>query len=962
MVSDANVAVNVPMNDAAVFNLTLGNESEAEELKVYTLTAFQENNPDGALIRLNGSLGAHSLEVPYGDNLEVTMTVERGPTEFDYDSLNVTLYSACEYDRAVFLDEPVVEEFAQTIWFDVNFLEPCSRVDISDPLQGWVQDVPAGNNRNITIFDYDKNGTDLELIRVQYRRTQGDGLWINIEEIPKANLGTITTNVNWDTNGLPDGLYEIRAVTQCTGGLNSGISHVIKGKIERTAPELFGTPQPSDGVLSTGDEISITFNEPINCDKIIQADLTQNNNVGLYDSETGNLIDATISCSDDKIIIVPNIASQFYENKVLRVKVLDIEDLVGNTFDSIQWEFFADQNALSWSVNNIEDNKYEDEAKTLYREITNEGGSAQLYRIHGSLPGPITGAADPIPNWVNVFPLEGLLAPGEQQIITFEFDEFMAIGTYPDTFYMSGPGGDEPIIIDFRVLCRPPEWEINPNDFSETMNFSFQLDIEGELSADDQDIVGAFIDGDLRGLAYIEYLAPLDMYEAFLTVYRNISDGTTVEFRIWDASDCKLYGDILESYTYLADEHIGTPNVPVTLHTSGLLLRSIPLEEGWNWVSFNLGFPDNDLDSALASLDHPQNDLIKGQTAFANYTGAPINGWLGSLDTVNNTSMFLYQADQQDTIDMVGAPIDATTTGIPVVSGWNWIGYIPQNPLAIDGALASLSPLNGDLIKGQTAFAQYVSGFGWLGNLHFLQAPEGYQLKMTNAGTLTYPQNFGGIPTEEKTVTNTTKPPWSINPPDFEHSMTIVGMLSDGMGNVTLEGQTIGAFVGDEARGVATATYIEQLDEWMFFLTIFANEAQEQLTFKLHDESTDKVTGLQEELFFDINLQVGTPLQPMPFTQLVNSVVETDFKNGRMVVLPNPFRHLSSIHFQTMQNGTASVAITDALGRVVDHFEMNALRGWNSFDWSANGLTGGVYFIRLEMGNVVMTERVVLER
>lgn len=97
-----------------------------------------------------------------------------------------------------------------------------------------------------------------------------------------------------------------------SGALNPGISHVIKGKFERQAPEVFGTPEPADVLVSRGDEISIRFNEEIRCDQLIQADVFSNNNIGLYDTETGNLVDAIITCQGDKIVIVPDVTQPLH--------------------------------------------------------------------------------------------------------------------------------------------------------------------------------------------------------------------------------------------------------------------------------------------------------------------------------------------------------------------------------------------------------------------------------------------------------------------------------------------------------------------------------------------------------------------------------------------------------------------------------------------------------------------------
>lgn len=934
--SDKNVAVNVPMNDAAVFILTLGNNSESGEARTYTLSTEQLSNPDGAIIRFNGEPSLTVTLEPF-EGRDITMTVERGPILFEYNDLQVSFGSPCDGN------------FSETLEFDVHFLEPCSMVDVGFPLQDWVL-VPAdGPNLFVTVNGYDVNDTDLELIRVQYRRSQGDGAWINIAEVPKDSLGSIFEIVVWNTQGLQDGNYEIRAVTECFGAQNPGISHVIKGKIERTPPELFGDPEPADGVLSANDEISVTFTEDIRCDLLIQADVFNNNNVGLYNTRTGALVDAVVTCSGDKITIVPNVPNQFIENEILRVEVDTIFDFAGNRFDHAQWEFFVDRNPLRWQAFSLDEVKYVDESKVYAKEIINTGGSAQAYTITD------------IPIWANVYPTEGFLSPGETQLIYFEFDSTIVQGDFADTIFMDGALGDEPLPVIFRNICRSPEWELDASAFTYSMNFSVELDIQGDISTDKMDIVAAFIDGELRGKAYVEYVSALDRYEAFLTVYSDDFIGGTVEFQIWDADLCLLYGDVIESFPFEADELVGTPDSPQTLHTSGYILREIPLHAGWNWISFNLELPDSTLDSALATLRHPANDLMKSQTAFANYYESGINAWIGSLIELDNISMFQYRADEADTISMIGTPIDVANTNIPIASGWNWIGYLPQDPMTVNDALSSLTALNGDVIKSQTAFAQYVAGFGWLGNLDFMQSPKGYLLRMANAGTLTYPDNFKGEDFIEKTGTSGTfYSPWAVQPADFEHSMILVGMIEKDGENATMEGQSLGVFANGETRGVAQSMYVEQLGQWLFFLTIYANQSGEPLEFKLYDAFTEVTTDLSEEMLFAIDGQEGSVGQPIPFVidEVLNTVDGSSVENG-LFIQPNPFDQQLQARFQANKVGEAIVTMTDSMGRVVMQEEVNTTVGWNGLDWETSDLVAGIYLIKVQMDGVVMTQKVM---
>jgi hypothetical protein len=106
----------------------------------------------------------------------------------------------------------------------VFFLVPCSPIDIGFPLQNWVLTPASGDTMLITLIKFNRYDTELETIRVQYRRKQGDGAWINIAQVPKSELDNdVFKIVKWVTTGLKDGEYEIRAVTECDHGETPGI-------------------------------------------------------------------------------------------------------------------------------------------------------------------------------------------------------------------------------------------------------------------------------------------------------------------------------------------------------------------------------------------------------------------------------------------------------------------------------------------------------------------------------------------------------------------------------------------------------------------------------------------------------------------------------------------------------------------------------------------------------------------
>ncbi|MBL7797264.1 MAG: T9SS type A sorting domain-containing protein [Saprospiraceae bacterium] len=975
------VATNIPANEAATFQLLLGNVGATNETWPYQFSAIPELNPHGAVIKLNGGVldQPQKYIVPAGESTPITITIERGPIEYDYDSIVVAMHSECELNRNYALGLGVDWDlnFYSPLYLGVRFNRPCSEVAVNVPEEGWVQLAADNSLRRITVSGYNKNEPFFERVRVQYRRSDGDGAWINItpqSDILKADLGDNFTQFFWETAGLSDGPYEIRAVAICTGdaATDPGYSQVIKGRIDREPPSLVGVPQPSDGVYHVGDEISFMFNKHINCNKLIPADLTQPNNVGLYDATTGQLIDIAVTCFENKIVVDPTFQNQFYENKILRVELHDIEDLTGNKRPYLDWEFYVDRNELAWLTDSLGLTKFEDENRTVVANIHNRGGYPVPFTIQN------------IPDWVHVSPDQGTLAANEIRPVTFSIDSSLAFGHWSDSIVLhtetgANPffmGGNEGLPIGVRVVCRPPFANVNPALFENTMSMVLQVNIEGNFSTDPEDIVAAYINDELRGRTNVQYVPLLNKYLAYLTIFGDPDDLLDpIRLEVWDASECQRYGFVQENFTFQPDNIIGTPNVPQVIHTGGLLLREVPFNYGWNWISFNLAFPNSSLDSALATLHHPDNDLIRSQGPFSLYSGG---SWVGALANLNNTSMYIYRADQSDTLRMLGTPLDPALTPIPLVSGWNWIGYVPNYSLPIDDALASVPAQPGDIIKSQVAFAQYsevVDGpstyYRWIGNLKYMTPPNGYQIKLGNTGTLTYPPPPAPLTEtiaqarDESEISRLNY--WTVDPTQFEYSSTLIGMLRANGQNATTDDMELGVFVGNEVRGSAQAIYIQPLDAYLFFLTMYANIAGELLTFKLYNDSTQQIQNLVQTMFFSPNQHQGSIENPVPFDLPSSSTGEETSPAIAFDASPNPFSSETALRFFLPKSGDVTLTIADARGREILRREVSAQSGsntviWNGRSGSGEWLSSGVYTVRLQTQSGSVTHKVVVQR
>lgn len=1001
------VRTDVPPNEPATFTFIMGNTSATLETWTYAFTAGPESNKHGAKIFCNGA-PMNQIQwyaIPYGTSLPVTVTVERGSVEYDYDSLEIVLYSACEDQRANDLGIlPDTAEFLYSaVYVSAHFIRPCSEVVINEPEQNFVifhDTIPNGNDdiKKVIVSGYSED-PKFEYMILQYRLANGDGTWNAFPGISKKynpkweHRGTLVGPYDtlshknydffdWNTTGFADGEYEIRAVTHCSGDAEDkpGYSEIIKGKIDRTPPALVGVPQPSDGVYHVGDEISFTFNQTINCQKFMAQ---QVGSASLKESETNRVIGMTRSCIDNKIILVPEFINAEFENKILRAELFNIEDLTGNKNTHEDWEFYVDRNELAWLTDSIEIVKYADESKTVSAKIHNRGGYPVPYSFVN------------LPAWVHVYPDRGTLVANEIQEVFFTVGKDLDLGMIEDTIILKTEtginpffmGGTETLNLRNTNLCRPENWVMNfdgfnSNNYSYSMNFILQLNIEGTLSSDENDIVGAYVGNELRGIAKIEYQPSINKYIAFMTVYSNATNGELIKFQIWDASDCKLYAYAQESFNFAADDIEGTITNCTVLNTSGTLLRKIYLNEGWNWISMNLDLTPNTTNAGLASLSSPQGALIKNQTTFSAYSNSA-SMWIGSLNTLSPITMYQYHAPVEDSISLVGHYIDPETRSIPLMAGWNWIGYLPTQRQSIGDALSSLSPQNGDIIKSQLHFAQYLTGVGWVGNLKTMEAPKGYLIKLAQLDTLVYPdplsvtssigQSARSVFTNQdhkalesdNTVEATAATQWQVNAANYEYSMNAIAIVVKGEDDINLlkDGDEVGVFTGNEVRGSGKAIYIPALNAHMVFITMYANTEGEVLNLRYYDSATAQVLPLVEKFNFKANSIIGQADEPqlLHLSDLTSSVeVENDHELG---IYPNPFSSTLHIRHTVNKAQEVKVRMLDVLGNEVDQRTFQAKAGKNTWEWKpTEGLSGGAYMILLESESGVASQKVLYLR
>ena len=644
-------------------------------------------------------------------------------------------------------------------------------------------------------------------------------------------------------------------------------------------------------------------------------------------------VNFSYTVNQDKIIITPTDPPYLIENCILDITVKDVRDLSNNKMQSpATWSAYINKNQVVWAEAQKDFTKELGAALSFTTNILNSGGNQFDYTISN------------LPAWLTASPASGQIDPNSSLTITFTVDPGINIGNYSQDLHLTTSFGfDEILELNLNVFKSPPaDWKVNTNDFQYSMNVIAQVSIGGIISTDKNDMVAAFVDGQCRGVGYLEYLPAYDVYEVYLSVFSNNLSGENVVFKVYDASEGKINSRVTPNFGFVANESHGSPAVPVMFNAADYIVQDIPLSKGWIWISFNLDSPElTDLNLVFKDVKATNQDLIKGMSFYDEYNVQ--NGWIGTITDnggLQMQEMYKVKLNQADTIILEGSRPDPSALPINIVKGWNWIGFISQKNLPVNDALASLSASGGDLIKSQFQFAMYDKNNGWVGNLTSLIPGQGYMYQASAATSFTFPKpSIDGLRIES------TDPAanliWQVTPEDYRDNTSLIARVKVPEGENGNTDHVLGAFVDGTCRGVVPAAYNKALHEYSYFMTIYSNTADEKVEFKWQDKNGGAVYHVNESMTF-VNNKVSGSIQA-PYELTLKGIAQ-----NTVSIHPNPFVESTNIYLSLKDDTRLIMEVYDILGNKVDDItDENKKAGVCQYTWNTSGKASGVYFIKV---------------
>jgi hypothetical protein len=274
---DVNTVSDIPTGSAANYTLRLSNGSQIGADVVYKLFVLDETNPYGAQLSIDGKVLTEGRLIKVPGNQTLTKALQLRQT--DVSVLNYEGILEKDHDLfkkgigIVFASESQPEEIADTVFIKAFFTPSSSPVDLA--LSNRTINTQTGTDLTLTFSGFDRNYNGLKAFRLEYKRP-GETDWTQIREYVVNKKNLTANNDTLPATGAavsylksmaddPDGNYLFRCVSASIYGADEVYKYSEELALVKDMhrPMPLGIPEPSDGILDVGDEISVSFNEPI---------------------------------------------------------------------------------------------------------------------------------------------------------------------------------------------------------------------------------------------------------------------------------------------------------------------------------------------------------------------------------------------------------------------------------------------------------------------------------------------------------------------------------------------------------------------------------------------------------------------------------------------------------------------------------------------------------------------------
>lgn len=103
--------------------------------------------------------------------------------------------------------------------------------------------------------------------------------------------------------------------------------------------------------------------------------------------------------------------------------------------------------------------------------------------------------------------------------------------------------------------AQSPNWSVDASNYQYSMTFTAFLNVNGTTLSSTEDKVVALVNGEVRGVANVTYVASADKYLVYLSVFANVSD-ESISFLIYNSATQTVY-EVVTTQDFVIDGNAG---------------------------------------------------------------------------------------------------------------------------------------------------------------------------------------------------------------------------------------------------------------------------------------------------------------------------------------------------------------------------------------------------------------------
>lgn len=424
----------------------------------------------------------------------------------------------------------------------------------------------------------------------------------------------------------------------------------------------------------------------------------------------------------------------------------------------------------------------------------------------------------------------------------------------------------------FSYLPKPaepaPQWNVNPSQFQLTMNIIAEVTALGRKTDRTNGFISAWSGNEIRGAGTPVRFANKTLY--YLTVYAN-QNGEAITLRYFDPeSEREL--PVENRITFIQNSSLGSPSQPVQMRAGNIIVSLSPQntasftvpDQSWQG-SESVVFHVQDAntlnmlrDSAVVELrilqEHAPllsgipDQIITGGQAFSDII---LTDYLSEVD--GDTVSFSYSGNSSLLVEILPGAVARFTVPDSLFTGTEYIRFratdITQNALfGEDTVMFTVLPKDNHpfiaVIPEQSIGIN--SSFNSFDLDSYLTELDGDQVSWSYEIML--PDSADAAPE------------WNINPAGYELTMNIIARVKSAGKFKSGPGHKLAAFSGSELRGTADPVAVG--GEAVYFLTVYANNNGDQISFRFYDAENMKIYPVRQKTGFVSNSIIGSVNQP----------------------------------------------------------------------------------------------------